>query len=434
MAKRIPSILRRARVAGPSPERRSAGFGATGGAWGGPVMGMSSFLPSPVMSGVAVTPELSLAFAPVFAAIGVISTDVAVLPLRAMRRSREGGRRPATAHPAFDLVYCEPNRNTSSMRFRQSQTGHALGWGNGFAEIVRDGVGYPRELHLLSPKPTDTWPERTRDGRIFYNVDGGRRTLLGEDVLHVAGLGWDGLSGYSPIALQRQAVGLGIAQEQFGASFYGNGSTPRGALKVKKRLNPEGIRNLRESFEAVHQGTVNANRLAILEEGTEWENISINPVDAQYLESRKFQVVEIARIYRVPPHKIGDYSQAHLANLEASNLDYLNTTLIQWITCWEQELDRKLLTRRERAHGLHFAHDLTALLRGDMKSRAEYYRARFDVGSLSPDEIRDREGDNPLEGGAGRATYVQLNLAKLGPGGSPVAPPRPGPEAPEGEP
>ena len=393
--------------------RRAMSLSGSSGPWGGPVMGMSSFLPAPVMSGVAVTPETSLTFVAVFAAVNVISTDVASLPLRTLRTLRTGGRVRVPAHPTYNLVYLEPNENTTSMRFRQALMGHVLLWGNGYAEIERLKDGTPAALHPLSPKPNDTWAEKNRHGQMVYQIDGGRRSLLPENVVHIAGLGWDGLSGYSPIALARQAVGLGIAAEQFGASFYGNGSSPRGALQVKKRLTPEGIRNLREGWEAVHQGTVNANRTAILEEGTEWKGIGMSPQDAQFLDSRKFQVVEIARLYRLPPHKLGDYSQAHLANLEASNLDYLATTLGPWVEVWEQQFNSKLFTRRERAHGLHVSHDLTALLRGNMQARADYYQRRFMMGSISPDEIREREGDNPI-GGPASKTYVQMQLVPLG--------------------
>jgi HK97 family phage portal protein len=421
--KRVPRVLERARH---RAEHRSGYYPAMWpGAAGGSSAGSSAFLPAPVLSGVAVTPETALTFAAVFAAINVLASDTASLPLEVVRR-RAGGRAPVTSHPATEVLGSAPNDDTTPFRYFQACMGHVLGWGNSYSEIERDAGGYPVALHILSPRPADTWPVRTKGGVLQYAADGGRRTVAAEDVLHLAGLSWDGLIGYSPVALQRQTMGLGIAQVEFGAAFYGNGTSPRGALKVARRLSPEGKRNLRESWEGVHSQTVNAHRLAILEEGTEWQNISISPVDAEYLESRRFQVIEVARIYRIPPHKIGDYSQAHLANVEASNIDYLNTSLMCWLVMIQQELNRKFFTRRERAHGLRITHDLTALLRGDMQARANYYKTRFDIASLTPDEIREREGDNPYPGEVGNTAYRPLNLAPLG-----APPPPPAPETPE---
>jgi HK97 family phage portal protein len=389
-----------------------------GGGVNGPGSGLGAMLPSPVLSGVAVTPETALTMTAVFACINVISTDVASLPLEVKRRLRGGGKVPVRNDPRYELLYCEPNDDTTPMRFFQAYVGHRLGWGNAYAEIdrVRKGpaVGLPGALFLHSPRPMDTYPVKTRDGRLFYKVDAGRRELRAEDVLHHAGLGWDGVLGYSPIALARQAIGLGIGQEEHGASFYGNACSPKGALEVAKKLSPEGFRNLRESYEAVHMGTHNAHRLMILEEGTKFVPYSIDPVDAQYLESRKFQVIEICRIYRVPPHKVGDWSQSHLANVEEANIDYRNTTLGPETQSFRQECDRKLFTRRERAHGLHVAHDFVALMQGDSKARTAYYKERFATGSMSPDMIAEAEGDNPLPDGIGSKFYIPMNLIELG--------------------
>lgn len=408
MAKTVPRVLRLARR---SSESRSL----TGGGIGS---GMSAYLPSPVLSGVAVTPETALTLTPAFACMNVIATDVASLPLEVKRKRREGGTTPVPRDPRYNLVYCEPNSDTIAPRFFQSLIGHRLGWGNGYSEVVRyrSGTlaGLPAELHLLSPKPGDTYSVRTRAGKLIYKVDGGRRELLAEDVIHHAGFGWDGLTGYSPVAVARQAIGLGLGQEQYGAGFYGNSCSPKGVLKVARKLNPDAIRNLRESVEAVHQGTYNAHRMMVLEEGMDLAPYSINPVDAEYLESRKFQVIEICRIFRVPPHKIGDWSQSHLANVEEANIDYRNTTLGPESWFLRQELNRKLFTARERAHGLHVAHDFKALMQGDSKARTAYYKERFATGSISPDQIAEAEGDNPLPDGIGSHFYIPMNLTRLG--------------------
>jgi HK97 family phage portal protein len=398
--------------------------------------GMGGFLPPPVMSGISVTPETALTFTAVFSAINVLSTDVAGLPLEVWTTMPTGGRKRVPTDPRYDLLYCEPNEDSTSIRFRTAQMGHALAWGNSYSAIERLGDGTPAALRLLSPRPNDTRPERTRSGRLVYTTEGGRGpSLPAEDVIHVAGLGWDGLVGFSPIAMARQAIGLGIAAEQFGASFFGNGSTPKGVLKKPGKMNPEAMQRLRTQWEAVHQGTVNANRVAVLEEGLEWQNISIAPEDAQFLETRKFQVLEIARLYNLPPHKIGDYSMAHLANLEESNVDYLNTTLRPWLEAIEQELNRKFFSRDERARGLHVRHDMTALLRGNTAARTARNQAMRNGGALSADDWRTDEGQNPIGPEQGGDLYiVQGQYVPLADVGRPEPEPDPGDPAEPNEP
>ncbi len=368
--------------------------------------GMGAFLPPPVMSGVAVTPETALTFSAYFAGINRLSTDVASLPLEVFR-SRGNTRTRRPNDPRNDLVYCEPNEDTTSIRYRTAQMSHVVSWGNSFSEIVRFGNGTPAAFHLLSPRPNDTRPARSRSGKLFFETEGGRGpTLPAENVLHVAGLGWDGMLGYSVVAFGRQAIGLGIAAEQYGASWFGNGSIPKGVLKKKTKMTKEAMERLRDQWERIHQGTVNANRVAILEEDLQWEQISIPPEDAQFLSTRQFQVLEIARLLNMPPHKLGDYSHAHLANLEESNLDYLTSTLRPWLEAIEQEYNRKLFTTSERRRGLHVRHDMTALMRGNMAARTARNQAMRNGGALSSDDWRMDEGMNPLPDGQGGKLYV----------------------------
>ena len=392
--------------------RKSSSRSVDGSGYPGGSFGMTASLPAPVLSGIAVTAETALTAPAVWACINVLATDAAKLPLQVKREKSGGGRVLVKNDPRYNLVYCEPNKNTTSMRFRQALYGHRHGWGNGYAEIVRRN-GLPVELHLHSPRPMDTWPEKSKSGTVWYQVDGGRRQVRGEDMIHVAGFGWNGLVGYSAIAMHRQAVGYSLAVQQFGAAFYGNAATPRGALKLKKNLNPEGLRNLRESFNSVHQDTTNAHRLLILEEGTEYEQISVDPHDAEYVATMQFLVIEICRIFRVPPHKVMDFSQAGSAYraLEETNLDFFISTLMPELEGVEQEFNRKLFTSRERAHGLHVAHDLSALLRGDMKGRMAYLRGRLEAGSITPDQISEREGDGPVPGG--KRYYLTKGLVPL---------------------
>ncbi len=371
------------------------------------IAGMGAFLPPPVMSGISVTPETALTFTAYFAGVNNLSTDIASLPLEVWKTGRSGRKRVPT-DPRYDIVYCEPNEDTTSIRFRTAQMGHVISWGNSYSEIERWGNGDPAALHLLSPKPQDTRPVRSRSGKLFFLTEGGRGpTLRAEDVLHVAGMGWDGMVGYSVVAMGRQAIGLGIAAEQFGASFFGNGSTPRGVLEKDGKLSSEAMERLRENWERVHQGTVNANRIAILEEGLKWKATDVPPEDAQFLETRKFQVLEIARLLNMPPNKLGDYSESHLANLEEANLDYLNCTLRPWLIAVEQEYNRKLFSRDERRRGLHVRHDRSELMRGNTQSRTMRNQAMRNGGALNSDEWREDEGMNPLADGRGKVYVMQ---------------------------
>ena len=361
------------------------------------------------LTGIAVTPESALTLSAYFAAINVISTDVASLPIRVYQRRADGGRDEVTSHPARELLSVSPDGQTTAMRQRQAWVGHTLGRGNGFMEIERDGDGNPIGLHLLDPGTTQV--KRTENtNRVYYELENGKR-LRGENVLHLAGLGFNGLEGYAPVRLFRQCLSLGLAAEGFGAAFFGNGSTPKGVLKTAKVLGREGRRNLRESFEEVHRGVANAHGLVVLENGVEWVKTSVDPEDAQFLATRMFQVVEIARIFRMPPHKIGDFSQAHLANLEASNLDYMTTTLMPWCEAIEQVCNLRLLSKDERAAGLYVEHNMNALLRGDMRARAEFYSRLRDLGAISPNEVRRFENMNPIEDGD--LYLVPLNLVPL---------------------
>ena len=394
------------------PEAESRYLG--GNSVGGQSFGASSSLPSPVLSGIAVTPETALTFTAFFACINVRSTDLASLPLEVKRRRRTGGVVPAVNDPRYNLVFSEPNKRSSSMRFRQALLGHRHGWGNGYAEIIRRN-GLPVELLLHSPRDTDTWPVLSKSGDLWYKVDAGKREVRAENMIHVAGLGWNGIKGYSNVALHKQAVGYGIALEQFGAAFYGNAMTPRGAIKVPKKLTPEMLKNMRESYSLVHTDTTNAHRLMILEEGTEFQNFSCDPKDAEYIATRQFQANEMCMIMRVPPARImltNGLTGVYKA-FDDMIQDYVSSTLGPDAEDLEQEFNRKLFTARERAHGLHCAHDWMGLLRGNMQSRADYYTKRFGLGSITPDEVREREGDNPIDSPASKKTYVSTNFVPL---------------------
>lgn len=362
-------------------------------------------------TGINVNERSALTLSAAFACINVISTDLASLPLKCYQRTKGDGKKEVPDAPGAYLLRWSPDEDeTTAFKFRQDWIAHTLGWGNGYAKITRQG-GEPSRLDLLDPSK---WKgARRADRRLYYHNADTHETLQFGDVMQLAGMGFDGVSGYSPVRLHRQGIALGLAAESFGASFFGNGSTVGGWLKHPRKLTQEARANLRQSVEAVHQGARNAHRLGILEEGMDFVKTSVDPDDAQFLATRQFQVVEVCRLYRVPPHKVGDLSQAHLANVESSNLDYIISTLRPWAVALEMIATLRLLSPEQRATGLYFEHDLTALLRGDMKARAEYYGKMRDLGAINPDEIRDAEGLNPWEDDIGKIVLVPANYVTL---------------------
>lgn len=358
---------------------------------------------APVLSGTYVTPETALGLTAVFCAINVVSRDVAALPRHVYRTLQGGGYEIEAGHHVEPLIgSLDPNDDMGRFRYVQTQMGHVLGRGNGLSEIVRS-AGRPVAIELLHPVKTK--PKRTAAGKLFYELEN-HKEILAEDVLHFAGLGFDGVSGYSPVTVCRQSVGAGLAVEQFGAAFFGNSAIPRGLLRFPKVLKEGALKNLRESWNRVHQGAQSAHQVAILEEGGEWVNTQISPEDSQFLQSRQFTVLEVARIFGVPPHKLQDYSSAHLANVEESNLDYLATTILGWVTMLDDEFSRKLLTRAERESGLVVMTDLRAMLRGNTSVRTTYYQAMRNMGAMSANDIRRAESLNPLPDGTGGELYL----------------------------
>jgi HK97 family phage portal protein len=341
------------------------------------------------LAGTRVTESSALTFTAVYSAINRIATDLAILSIGTYERLADGSRREATDRPADRLLTVRPNGEVDAFRFRQSAYAKVLGRGNSYSEILIDRGGAPAELWEMDP--TTCWPDRTpQSKRLYYEVDNGRRTLPPYKVLHLAGLGWDGIKGYSPIQLARQAIGLGLAAETLGASFFGNGLNNKGVIMYPGTLSPEMQDKWRNEIGRVHQGPQNAARPLILTEGAKWVSTTIPPDDAQFLETRKFQVLEIARIFNLPPHKLGDYSQSHLANLEESNLDYLQTTLMGWICMIEAQINAKLHAGLDSGR-YYSEHVVASFLRGNMQARAAFYKDLFGLAAITPNEIRRLE-------------------------------------------
>lgn len=368
----------------------------------------SSPLTSPA-NRVSETTALSLVA--VFSAINRIATDLATLHFPVFERGPNGKRVEARDTVQWNLLNVEPNEEQPAQRFRQAEQAHTLGWGNGYCEIETTRGGDPVKLWPLHPG--ETRADRVKaTGQLMYLVDNGRRQLTPDKVLHFAGLGFDGITGYSPIKLARNAIALGKSTEASGLALFGNGHQLGGVIEIAGEITKEAKKSLREQIAERHQGVENAHLPLVLDGGAKWSGTTIAPEDAQYLETRRFQTIEIARLYGLPPWKIGDYSDATLANIENANLDYVMTTIVGWASMWEAEINRKLFTGADRKR--YFAeHSLLSFLRGNMAARAQFYKELFAMGALSPNEIRIRENLDPI-GPEGDVYIVPLNMTTLG--------------------
>jgi len=367
-------------------------------------------------AGVNVTEESALTMSAVFACVRVLAEGVAMLPLITYRRNGDAKER-ATEHPIYRLLKEAPNPEMTSFEFRETLVGHAATWGNGYAEIEWSKSGQPVALWPLRP---DKMTVERRGGRLRYDYtlpDGGNQTLQWYQVHHLRGLSGNGVTGYSVIRLAMQGIGLGLAAEEHGARFYGNGARPGGVLEHPGRLSEQALNRLRDSWSNEHQGLSNSHRIKILEEGIKYNVIGIPPEEAQFIQTRKFQVSDVARWFRVPPHMIGDMDGATFSNIEEQGLEFVTYTLAPWLVRSEQALTRDLLTDAEQK--TYFIEYLVnGLLRGDIQSRYGAYSIGRQNGWLSANDIRTLENMNPIEGGD--VYLIPLNMVPAGGDGTPV--------------
>jgi HK97 family phage portal protein len=377
-------------------------------------------------SGIGITPAKALTSSAVFACVRILSETVASLPLMVYERLDRGKARAAD-HYLYQLLHDRPNDLLTSFEFREILQGHLALWGNAYAEIEYSGGGQVMALWPLRP---DRMIQATQvNGRRLYHYqlpDGKTQWLTNDKVWHLRGLSNDGLNGYSPIALMRQAVGLSMAAEKFGAKFFGNDARPGGILEHPGQLGDEAAERLKETWQSRHGGLSGAHRVAVLEEGLSYKEIGIPPDDAQFLDTRKFQVTEIARIYRIPPHMLADLERATFSNIEHQSIDFVTHAIRPWLVRWEQSIKHNLMVPSDRDQ--YFAEFLVdGLLRGDTKSRYEAYAIGRQNGWFSADDIREMENLNPLPDGKGEEYLIPLNMIPAG-----SAPPEPAPADDEG--
>ena len=356
-------------------------------------------------AGISVTPESSLRSTAVFACLRVLSEGVAGLPLHVYRRDGSNRDR-ASDHPLYNVLHQQPNPYQSSYEWRALNMVWLLQYGNAYNEIVRDTAGNVAELWPLHPSRMMLRAENGGLVYHYYPPNGSGITLPYGSVLHLKGLSTDGFLGLSPISAARQSIGLSQAAEAFGAMYFGRGSRLGGVIEVPHALANKDL--LRDSWERVHQGLHNAHKIAILEGGMKYTPFAINNEEAQWLDSRRFGVEDIARIFRVPPHMLADLSKANYSNVDALDRAFVQHSLTPWLVNAEQAYSMKLLKPSERA-AYFVEHDLKGVLRGDHESRMRSYQAGIYAGIYSPNDCRQFENLNPREGGD---TYLQpVNLA-----------------------
>ena len=371
-----------------------------------------SFLFGRTTSGKPVNERTAMQTTAVYACVRILAEAVASLPLHVYEYQDDGGKKLVHDHPLYYLLHDEPNPEMTSFVFRETLMSHLLIWGNAYAQIIRDGAGRVLGLYPLLPDKMEV--QRDDRGNIYYvysrNSDEnptfkeyGNIKLKAEDVLHIPGLGFDGLIGYSPIAMAKNAVGMTLACEEYGASFFANGANPGGVLEHPGVLKDPS--KVRESWNSVYRGVNNAHKITVLEEGMKYQQIGIPPEEAQFLETRKFQINEIARLYRIPPHMVGDLDKSSFSNIEQQSLEFVKYTLDPWVIRWEQSLQRSLLLPGEK--GKYFIKlNVDGLLRGDYQSRMNGYAVGRQNGWFSANDIREMENMNPIPDEEGGNLYL----------------------------
>lgn len=323
----------------------------------------------------------------VYACVSAISETIASLPLILYKRTADDGRERASDHPLYKVLHDIPNDLQTSLEFREMMQAAVLLRGNAYAEIKR---GYDGQVRSLTPISGDRVTVlQLENGRMAYDVtdsNGTKKRMLQEEVFHLRHRSDNGLIGVAPITASRETVQLALAEREHGNSTFINGAKLSGLLKFPNRLNPDQRAKLNSSWSSQYSGGANAGKTAILEEGVDYQTISMSAMDAQYLESRQFSVEEVARLFRVPPTIIGDLRHGNYSNSVEMNRVFVVHTLRRHMTMWEQAISRALLT--ESGRRIYFAeHNVEGLLRGDSANRAAFYKSGIESGWLTIDYV-----------------------------------------------
>ena len=363
-------------------------------------------------SGEKVDEKSAMQIATVYACVRLLAESVAQLPLHLYRiTDNANGKEKATDHPLYKILYRQSNPEMTSFSFRETMMTHLLLWGNAYAQIVRDGKNGVLGLYPLPPENVEI--DRDEQGKLYYIYHAYTDEVPGEhskdiqfrreEILHIPGLGFNGLVGFSPIAMMKNALGTTLAVEKYGSMFFKHGGQPSGVLEHPGTLKDP--QKIRENWTQVYGGANNAHRVAVLEEGMHYTPISLPPEDSQFLSTREFDVEEICRIFRVPPHLVQDLKRSTFNNIEHQGISYVQYTLMPWLNRFEQAVIKDVLLEDEQ--DLYFPKfNVDGLLRGDYESRMRGYSIGFANGFLSPNDIRRLENMDPIPDELGGNVYV----------------------------
>ncbi|MCL1878005.1 MAG: phage portal protein [Defluviitaleaceae bacterium] len=382
--------------------------------------GSLSFLFGGTNAGKVVNEYTAMQTTAVYACVRLLAESLAGLPLHIYEYENDGKQKRVTDHPLPYLLQNEPNPEMSGFIWRETLMGHLLIFGNAFSQIVRNGRG--RILGLYPLLPNKMKVGRAPNGEIIYtyqrdseesrlNTKQENIVLRQHEVLHIPGLSFDGLIGYSPIAVAKNAIGMALATEEYGAAFFANGATPSGILEHPGVVkDPKAVR---ESWNAAYGGNGNSHRVAVLEDGMKFNQISIPPEQAQFLQTRRFQINEIARLFHVPPHMIGDLEKSSFNNIECQSMEFVKYSLNPWVIRWEQAMQQSLLLPSEKQK-YFIKFNVDGLLRGDYGRRMAGYATARQNGWMSANEIRALEGFNQIPAELGGDLFlVNGNMCKL---------------------
>lgn len=382
--------------------------------YGYPTSGLTLF---GLGAGKQINEKTALTFSAVYSCVRVLSESIGQLPVHVFKRESDGDRVHSLDHPISAIVSRQPSPIYTPFSFYSTMASNCLLWGNSYAVIERNGAMRPTRLDIIHPSLVT--PMFDDNNNVFYEVrsDGLEKSPAkrydAKEIIHFRGFSYDGINGISPIALHKDSIGLGMAAVEYGASFFGNGASLSGVLEHPSKLSKEASERLINSWNSKYQGSAQAGKTAVLEEGLKYKAISMPPDQAQFIATRKFSVEDVARIFRVPQHMIQNLDNATYSNIEQQSIDYVVHSLTPWLVQMEQEMNQKLFRENERVdHYVKF--NTNGLLRGDQKSRGDYYQTLWNIGAISIDEIRGFEDMNKLPNGQGEKHFVPLNFTELG--------------------
>ncbi len=360
-------------------------------------------------SGQKVTEENAMEHSAVYAAVRVIAETIASLPLNVYREDQKGNKQKAKNNYLYSVLHNKPNNIMTSFTWRETMLAHLLLWGNHYSQLEIDNSGKITGIWPLMPGNMQVKERNRKLYYVYYPKNESKTVYDSSEILHIPGLGFNGRVGKSVIKMAKEAVGLGLSAEEFGARFFSQGAQPGGIVEYPESLSDDAFDRYKKDVRDEYQGLGNSHKIMVLEEGMKFHQTGIPPEDAQFLETRKFQIEEIARIFRVPPHMLADLDRATFSNIEQQSIDFVVNTIRPWLVRIEQTLNDTLISDRNTDNYIKFV--VEGLLRGDAESRGNFYNQMFNIGAMSINDIREKEDMNPVENGD--QNFVPLNMIPL---------------------